>query len=117
MGHNSYFADVQDEIHRMRRANKEQRIGVWVVLPVSFMLNAIALALVVWGTSWLFGDSVTFLLVGCTAYVCAVSGWSLYRLQQRVDQMALHLASIHDEVLMVQELIQEERRKSVKWRS
>lgn len=113
MGYNSYFDDVQDELHRMRRASKENRTIVWIVVPIAFLAHAAVLAFVVTGAAWIFGGSPSVVGVTCAAYVSAVLGWALQRLQQRADQAAIHATSVHDEVLIVKELIQEEQRKGV----
>ena len=117
MSYNSYFDDVQDELHRMRRANKETSANAWVVLLIAFLVHAVVLALIVFGMTWLFGGSTAVVGVTCSAYVSAVLGWAVQRLQQRADQTALHATSVHDEVLLVKELIWEEQRKSVQWKS
>jgi membrane protein implicated in regulation of membrane protease activity len=117
MSYNSYFDDVQDELHRMRRVNKETSANAWVVVPIAFLVHAAVLALIVCGMTWLLGGSTAVVGVTCSAYVSAVLGWAVQRLQQRADQTALHATSVHDEVLLVKELIWEEQRKSVQWKS
>lgn len=117
MGYNSYFDDVQDEQHEIRRANKANASVVWIVVPVAFLIHAAALALIVSGANWIFGGSPSVVGVTCAAYISAVLGWALQRIQQRADQTAIHATSVHDEVLKVKELIHEEQRKSVQWRS
>ena len=117
MGYDSNFDDVQDELHSMRRVSRENRMIVWMVVPIAFLAHAAALALIVSVTTWMFGGSPAVVGVTCSAYVSAVLGWALQRTQQRADQTALHATSIHDEVLKVKELIQDEQRRSVQWRS
>ena len=117
MGYDSYFEDVQDELHRMRRASKANRAIEWMVVPITFLAHAAALALIVSGATWIFGDSPAVAGVTCSAYVSAVVGWALQRLQQRSDQTAIHVTSVHDEVLKVKELIQDQQRRNVMWRS
>ncbi len=117
MSYDSYYDDVQAELHRMRRANKENGVIVWVVLPMTFVMHAVVLALVVWAMNWVFGNTTAVISVACAAYVSAVIGWAVYRVQQRSDQAALHATSVHDEILMVKELIRDEQRRSVQWKS
>jgi membrane protein implicated in regulation of membrane protease activity len=117
MGYNSYFDGVQDELHEMRRANKANASVVWIVVPLAFLIHAAALALIVLGATWLFGGSPTVVGVTCAAYISAVFGWALQRLQQRIDQASIHATSVHDEILRVKELIEDEQRRSVQWRS
>lgn len=117
MGYDSNFDNVQDELHSMRRANKESRTIAWMVVPLAFLAHAVALVVIVSGATWIFGGSSSVVGVTCAAYVSAVLGWALQRIQQRADQTAIHATSVHDEVLMVKELIHEEQRKSVQWRS
>lgn len=117
MGYDSNFDDVQDELQSMRRANKENRAMAWMHVSIAFMVHAAVLALIVYGTTRLFSGSTAVVGVTCTAYVSAVLGWAVQRLQQRADQMALHATSVHDEVLLVKELIWDEQRKSVQWKS
>ena len=113
MGYNSYFDDVQDEVHSMRRASKQNRTIVWIVVPIAFLAHAAALVLIVSGATWMFGSSPSVVGVTCAAYVSAVLGWALQRLQQRSDQTAIHATSVHDEVLLVKELIWDEQRRKV----
>ena len=117
MGYDSNFDDVQDEMHSMRRARRENRTIVWMVVPIAFLAHVAALTLIVLVTTWMFGDSPAVVGVTCSAYVSAVLGWALQRTQQRADQTALHATSIHDEVLKVKELIQDKQTGSVQWRS
>jgi uncharacterized membrane protein len=117
MSYNSYFDDVQDELNRMRRKSNENSIVTWIVVPIALLIHATVLALIVWGATLIFGGSPAVIGVTCTAYVSAVLGWALQRLQQRADQTAIHATSIHDEILRVKELIEDEQRKNVQWRS
>ncbi len=117
MSFDSYYNDVQVELHRMRRANRDNRVIVWVVLPMTFVMHAVVLALVVWAMSWAFGNTTAVIGVACAAYVSAVIGWAVYRVQQRSDQAALHATSVHDEVLLVKDLLRDEQRRSVQWKS
>lgn len=117
MAYNSYFDDVQNELHKIRRARKETSANEWLVVPIAFLAHAAVLALIVFCTTRLFGGSNAVVGVTCGAYVSAVLGWALDRLQQRADQTAMHATSFHDEVLRVKELIQEEQSKSVSWKS
>jgi hypothetical protein len=116
MGYESYFDDVQEELHEMRRINKVNRALLWIAVPVGFLAHAVALALIVSGVTWIFGGSPSVVGVTCAAYVCAVLGWALQRIQQKSVQMAIHATSVHDEVLRVKELILEEQRKTVQWK-
>jgi hypothetical protein len=117
MAYNSYFDDVQDELHRIRRARNENGGIAWIVVPIAFLIHAFVLALIAWGTTWLFGGSHAVVGVTCAAYVSAVVGWALKQLQERSDQTALHITSVHDEVLRVKELIEDEQKRSVQWKS
>ncbi len=117
MGYDSNFDDVQDELHSMRRASKQNRTTAWMVVPIAFLAHFAALALIVSGATWMFGGSLSVVGVTCAAYVSAVLGWALQRIQQRADQAAIHATSIHDEVLKVKELIQDAQRRNVQWRS
>lgn len=112
MSYNSYYDDVQDELQRIRRANKDNAVIVWVVLPIMFVMHTVVLALVVWAMSWIFGNATAVIEVTCAAYVSAVIGWAVHRVQQRSDQAAIHATSVHDEVLLVKELILDEQRRS-----
>ena len=116
MGHNSYFVDVQDELDSMRRVGKENRMIAWIIVPIAFLAHTAALALLVSVTTWMVGGKPAVVGVTCAAYVCAVLGWALHRIQQRSDQMAIHATSVHDEILKVKELIEDEQRKSVQWK-
>lgn len=107
MSYDSYYDDVQDELHRMRRANKEARAVVWMDVSIAFALHVVVLAVVVWGMGWLFGSTVMVIAVTCAAYTCAVIGWAVEQVQKRVNQMAIHATSIHDEVLAVKEQLHE----------
>ena len=117
MSYDSDFNDVQDELHAMRRAVKEQKAAAWLVVPLAFAVNAFVLTLVVWAMSWVFGNTTAVVGITCAAYVSAVIGWAVHRVQQRSDQAALHATSVHDEVLTVKELIRDEQRSSVQWKS
>lgn len=117
MSYNSHYDDVQDELNRIRRASKDNRVTVWIVLPVMFVLHTVVLALIVWSMSWIFGSATAVIGVTCAAYVSAVLGWAVHRIQQRSDQAALHATSVHDEILMVKELICDEQKRSVQWKS
>lgn len=103
MAYNSDFDDVQDELHRIGRENKNNRNAIWVVIPVMFVMHAVLLWVVVWTMSWVFGSATAVIVVTCAAYVSAVMGWAVYRVQQRSDQMAVYATSVHDEVLKVKE--------------
>lgn len=116
MSHNSYFEDVQAELIDIGRATKDANIVVWIVLPLMFVVHAVVLAVVVWVMGWIFGHSTVVVGVTCAAYISAVIGWAVNGLEQRVARMAVHAASVHDEVLLVKELIQDEQRKSDRWR-
>jgi len=116
MAYDSYFDDVQYELHSIRRVSKENRTIVWVVVPVAFLAHSAVLALIVSGATRIFGDSPSVVGVTCAAYVSAVLGWALQRVQQRADRTAIHAISVHDEILRVQELIKDEQRRSVEWR-
>lgn len=107
MSYDSYYDDVQDELHRMRRANKEANMLVWLAVPIAFVVHAMVLAVVVWGMGWVFGSTVMVIGVTCAAYTCAVIGWAVEQVQKRVNQMAVHVTSIHDEVLAVKEQLHE----------
>jgi hypothetical protein len=113
MGYNSDFDDVQDELHRMHRTSKNNSVLAWVVVPLAFLVHSALLALTVWGATWMFGGSPTVIGVTCAAYVSAGLGWGLWKIEQRSKQTAIHVTSVHDEVLRVKELIQEEQRRSV----
>lgn len=117
MSYNSHYDDVQDELNRIRRASKDNSVTVWIVLPVMFVLHTVVLALIVWSMSWIFGSATAVIGVTCAAYVSAVLGWAVHRIQQRSDQAALHATSVHDEILMVKELICDEQKRSVQWKS
>lgn len=117
MSFETYHDDVQNELHRIRRANKEASVVMWLAMPIAFLANAMILATVVWGMSWVFGTSVTVVVVTCAAYICAVVGWAVNRVQQRASQISIHVSSVHDEVLTIQELIRDEQRRSEKWKS
>lgn len=115
MSYDSYFTDVQNELHGMVRDQKEAKFGFWILVPVLFITHAVVLAAVVWVVGWLFGTTTIVIGVTCAAYIAAVIGWSVARVAQRVSKMALHATSVHDEVLLVKELIHEEQRGSVQW--
>ena len=111
MTYNSDYDDVQDELHRIDRENKNNKIAVWVVIPVMFVMHAVLLWVVVWTMSWVFGSATAVIAVTCAAYVSAVIGWAVFRVQQRSDQMAIHATSVHDEVLKVKEQTSSAARK------
>lgn len=115
MSYDSNYDDVQEELHRMRRANKEASAVIWLDVSIAFALHVVVLAVVVWGMGWVFGSTVMVIGVTCAAYTCAVIGWAVEQVQKRVNQMAVHATSIHDEVLAVKELIQDEQSRSVQW--
>jgi hypothetical protein len=117
MSFETYLDDVQNELHRMRRANKDASMVVWLAVPIAFVANAMILACIVWGMSWVFGTSVTLVGVTCAAYVIAVLGWAVHRVQQRSNQMAVHAILVHNEVLTIKELIHDEQRRSAQWKS
>ena len=117
MSYDSYHVDVQDELHAMRRSSKDNRLAVWLVIPLTFATHAVVLALTVWAVGWVFGNTMAAVGVTCAAYVSAVLGWAVYRVQQRSDQMAVHATSLHDEVLTIKELIRDEQKRSVQWKS
>jgi hypothetical protein len=116
MSYNSYFEDVQAELINIGHATKDANRAVWIVLPLMFVVHAVVLAVVVWVMGWIFGNSTVVVGVTCVGYFSAVIGWAVERLQQRVTRMAVHAASVHDEVLLVKELIQDEQRRSDHWR-
>lgn len=116
MPYKSYFDDVEIELLKMAQVTKDANMVACVVLPITFFVHAAVLAVVVWAVSWLFGNSPIVVGVTCAAYISAVIGWAVERVQQRVTRMAVHATSVHDEVLLVKELIQDEQRKSVQWR-
>lgn len=111
MAYNSNYGDVQDELHRIRRTTKDNALIVWIFLPVTFVIHAAVLGLVVWGVSSIFGNVTVVIGVTCAAYVSAVIGWAVHQVKQRTDQAALHAISVHDEVLLVKELVLDEQRK------
>lgn len=110
MSYDSYHEDVQDELRSIRRENKESRQAIWIILPVAFIANSLALMLSVWLVGWLFGSTTTAIVITCAAYTCAILGMSVSRVQQRVNQMALHATSIHDEILTIKDLGQSEHK-------
>lgn len=116
MSYNSNFEDVQVELVKMGRATKDANMAAWVVVPVGFIVHAVLLAVVVWVVGWIFGNTVMVVGVTCAAYISAVIGWAVQRVQQRVTQMAVHATSVHDEILTINELVQDEQRKSAQWR-
>lgn len=111
MAYNSYFGSVEAELQEISRAAKESNIAVWILVPIAFFAHAIALTVVVWAVGWLFGNSPTAVGVTCAAYISAAIGWAVERVQQKVTRMAVHATSVHDEVLQVKELIQDEQRR------
>lgn len=113
MSYDSSFEDVLDELNTIRRQNKHARRILLIVLPVAFALQAAVLAAVVALMSWVFGATVTVVGITCAAYVGAVTGWAIYKVQQRVNQIALHLTSVHDELLLVKDLLGAKRRERV----
>ena len=117
MSYNSYFDDVQDELHRIRRARKENGGNAWIVVPITFLIHAFVLAFIAGSTTWLFGGSPAVIGVTYAAYVSAVVGWAINQLQERAEQTALHITSVHDEVLRIKELIEDEQTRSVQWKS
>lgn len=110
MSYDSYHEDVQDELRSMRRESKELRQATWIILLIAFAANASVLVLIVWLVGWLFGSTTTAIVITCAAYTCAILGWSVSRVQQRANQMALHATSIHDEILTIKELVQSEQK-------
>ena len=112
MGYESYFADVENELNAKRRLGKQNNAIVWIVLPITFLFHAAALTMIMWGAIGIFGNSPAVVGVTCAAYLSAALGWALNRIQQRIDRMALHVTSVHDEVLMVNELIRGELRRN-----
>lgn len=114
MGYESYFADVENELNARRRLNKQNGAILWMVLPLTFLFHAAVLTVIMKGAIWIFGNSPAVVGVTCAAYVSATLGWALNRIQQRSDQMALHATSVHDEVLLVKELIQDELRRNTR---
>lgn len=111
MSYNTYFEDVENELHQITNARKNANMVVWIFLPVAFFAHAVVLAAVVWAVGWLFGNSPTAVGVTCAAYISAVIGWAVGQVQQKVTRMGLHATSVHDEVLLIKELIEDEQRK------
>ena len=114
MGYESYFADVENELNAKCRLSKQNNAIVWIVLPITFLFHAAALTMIMKSAIWIFGNSPAVVGATCAAYVSATLGWALNRIQQRSDQMALHATSVHDEVLLVKELIQDELRRNTR---
>lgn len=112
MSYESDYEDVQNELHSMRRGNQDASKAIWLILPVAFCANALALTLIIWLVDLIFGSSTTVVGIVCAAYTCAVLGWGVNRVQQRVIQMSLHATSIHDEVLSIKDLIEIEQKRS-----
>lgn len=116
MSYESDYEDVQNELHSMRRGNQDAALAIWLVLPVAFLANALALTLIIWLVDLIFGSTTTVVGIVCASYACAVLGWAVNRVQQRVIQMSLHATSIHDEVLSIKDLIEIEQKRSTRWR-
>ena len=116
MSYNSYFEEVETELSKISNAAKNENAVARVVLPVAFLAHAIVLAVTTWAAGWLFGNSPIVVGVVCAAYISAVIGWAVERVQQRVARMAIHATSVHDEILLVKEQIRDEQRRSVQWR-
>jgi hypothetical protein len=114
MSYNTYFVDVSNELIKITDARKNANMVVWILLPAAFFAHAVVLAAVVWAVGWLFGNSPTVVGVTCAAYISAVIGWAVEQVQQKVTRMAVHATSVHDEVLLVKELIEDEQRKKVR---
>jgi len=115
MSYKSYFVDVEIELLKMAKATKDQNVVACVVLPAAFFVHAVVLAVIVCAVGCLLGNSLIIVGVTCSAYISAVIGWAVERVSQRVTRMAVHATSVHDEVLLVKELIQDEQRRSVQW--
>ncbi len=84
---------------------------VWIFLPVAFFANAVVVAVIVCAAGWLFGTSSTVVGVTCASYITAIVGWAVGRVKQEVNHMAVHATCVHDEVLLVKELIENAQRK------
>jgi uncharacterized membrane protein YidH (DUF202 family) len=117
MPKDSCYDDVQNELHEIRRSAKEKGLIAWIAVPIAFATHAVVLALIVCALGWVFGNTTVVIGVTCAAYVSAVIGWAVYQVQQRSNQMAIHAISVHDEVLMIKELICDEQRRSAQWKS
>jgi hypothetical protein len=117
MSYDFYHGDVQDELHTMRRSAKDERVIAWLTVPLAFAIHAVVLAVTVWAIGWVFGTTTAVMGVTCAAYVSAVLGWAVHRVQQRTNQMAVHAISVHNEVLTIKELIHDEQRRSAQWKS
>lgn len=104
MSYNSSFEAVENELLRMAQAAEEARLTAWLLIPVAFLAHGAILAVVVWIVGLLLGNSP------------AVIGWAIDRVHKKVIRMAVHATSVHDEVLLVKELIKDEQRQSVQRR-
>lgn len=112
MSYKSDYEDVQNELHSMRRSDQDAAKAIWLVLPITFFANALALALIIWLIELIFGSTATVVGIICAAYTCAVLGWSVNRVQHRVVQMSLHATTIHDEVLSIKDLIEIDQKRN-----
>ena len=115
MSYNSYFENVQVELLKMGQATKDANMAAWAVLPVMFVVHAVVLAVVVCVMGWIFGNTMMVVGVTCAAYISVAIGWGVDRLQETVARIAVHATSVHDEVLIVKELIHDEQRRNVQW--
>ncbi len=114
MSYNTYFDDVENQLIQITDARKNANMVVWIFLPLAFFAHAVVLAAVVWAVGWLFGNSPTAVGVTCAAYISAVIGWAVGQVHEIVTRMAVHATSVHDEVLLVKELVEDEQRKKVR---
>ena len=102
-----------NETRQISKIAKQEDAVAWGLMSIAFLAHACLLLVLTSAAGWLFGNSPTVIGVTCTAYLSAVIGWAVDRVKRKVTRMAVHATSVHDEVLLVKELIQEEQRRSV----
>ena len=100
--------DVQLEMHDIMKDKGSHQGAYWYRMAIIFVVNAAALTAIWWVVSVAFSSSgqlVAMMLI-CTAYICAVLGLAIDRMQRRVDRMEMHALTVHNAVLQLREQIE-----------
>jgi len=111
--HSSYtlddHEDVQLEMHDIVKEKRNHKSVYWHGMAIIFVVNVSALTAVWLVVSVVFTSQLVAMMVICTAYVCAVLGMAIDRMQRRVDRMEMHALTVHNAVLQLREQIEIEK--------
>jgi hypothetical protein len=114
MSFDSTHGDVLDELHAIRRLHKEEKRTFWLILPIIFLAHTVVLAIILWLTIWFFDSTTPALYIALGAYISTALGWHLEKILERVNQISLHAISVHDEIMTIKMLIEEEQAKGAR---